>query len=180
MFKALQEGWSPPSEVSLEDYNAIRRDKLSYADALVGFVGFGCSYGGKFFGGYARGGKRTSGVPRNYADESARRLEKMRPGLCGAHTIFILENYWELFIPNKSLIYCDPPYSNTTKYTGTRDFDTNQFWLWAEQQAKEGHKVLVSEYEAPEHWTCIWSKELTTTMDKNPANKKRQEKLFTL
>jgi len=44
---------------------------------------------------------------------------------------------------------------------------------------KYGHKVYVSEYNAPEIWECIWSKEVTTGLDVK-STKKDIEKLFTL
>ena len=37
--------------------------------------------------------------------------------------------------------------------------------------------VLCSEYNAPDDFDCIWSKELTTTLDKN-SRSKAVEKLF--
>src|ERR1700750_2056717 len=51
MWQALQNGWEPPENVTLEEYEAQRHAPVS---ALRGFVGYGCSFGGKWFGGYAR------------------------------------------------------------------------------------------------------------------------------
>lgn len=49
-----------PDAVSEEEYQRIRREPPS---ALRGFVGFGCSFAGKWFGGYARDPRSD----RNYA-----------------------------------------------------------------------------------------------------------------
>lgn len=42
-----------------------------------------------------------------------------------------------------------------------------------------GHKVFVSEYNAPDNWECVWSKEVTTGLDVT-STKKDVEKLFVL
>ena len=39
-----------------------------------------------------------------------------------------------------------------------------------------GNKVYVSEYTAPEDFTCIWEKEVSSSLSK--SNKKSTEKLF--
>ena len=52
MWRSLQEGWEPPDTITKEEYYAIKKD-LPYNPSLAGFVGFGCSFGGKWFGGYA-------------------------------------------------------------------------------------------------------------------------------
>ena len=44
----LNKGWIPPTEVSFEEYQELRNAEPS---ALRGFVGFSCSFGGKWFGG---------------------------------------------------------------------------------------------------------------------------------
>ena len=49
MWKALQQGWIPPEQVSREEYDELRTSSPS---ALRGFVGFGSSFSGKWFGGY--------------------------------------------------------------------------------------------------------------------------------
>ena len=80
---------------------------------LVGYVGFQLSYGAKWFGGY----RRDSIGKRNYSLEAYNNIVK---------DISLLKNidfynltYNELIIPENSIIYCDPPYKNTTKYTAT-------------------------------------------------------------
>jgi len=173
LFKAIQSGWQPPDFVSNEMYNEIRINKSLYKPELVGFVGFGCSYSGKWFGGYARGNDNNNN-PRNYCLESKKNILAQFKGLQGIE--ICNKNYWELEIPNNSIIYCDPPYAGTTKYKDT--FDHNKFWQWCEQKAKEGHKVFVSEYNAPENWKCVWQKEVHNTLVQNTGEKTGIEKLF--
>ena len=45
--------------------------------------------------------------------------------------------------------------------------------------AAKGHKVFISEYEAPEDFECIWSKEVTNSMNTTKTYKPT-EKLFTI
>ena len=45
---------------------------------------------------------------------------------------------------------------------------------------KQGHKVFVSEYNAPEDFKCVWEKEINSSLTKDTGSKKATEKLFTL
>ena len=84
---------------------------------LTGFVGFGCSFAGKWFGGYARG----HGGKLGYADTSKRSLLKKMNTMQDVE--FQFADYKNLSFKD-CLIYCDLPYNNTTKFTGTPDFNT--------------------------------------------------------
>lgn len=180
MFQALQKGWLPPDSIDEPTYKlAIENSKLTIGatleeKALIGFIGIGCLYSGKWFGGYARGND-SKGNPRNYCLESKKNVTNQMYRL--NDVIFTTGNYWEMEIPSKSIIYCDPPYEGTTKYKDS--FDHQRFWLWCEQKIKDGHKVFVSEYNAPENWRCIWKKEVNSSLTKETGSKKGIEKLFT-
>ena len=76
------------------------------------------------------------------------------------------------------IIYCDPPYQGTTKYKGVDDFDHDAFWNWCREQANNGHKVFVSEYNAPDDFKCVWQKEIVSSLTKDSGSKKGMEKLF--
>jgi len=180
MFQSLQKGWTPPDDISEKEYKELKNksDILlgSIESALIGFVGVGCSYSGKWFGGYARG-NNNNGSPRNYCLESKknvlRQIENLRD------VIFMCGDYKDLFrnIIRKSIIYCDPPYKGTTEYKN--HFDHKEFWDWCDNMVHRGHKVFVSEYTAPEGWRCIWSKEVNSSLTKDTGSKKGIEKLFT-
>jgi len=174
MLQAVQNGWQPPSNISETDYQNIRHHPQNYSKALVGFVGIGCSYSGKWWGGYARG-KSNRGFERNYCLESKTNLLSQNL----TNITFTSGTYIDMYIPENSIIYCDPPYAGTTKYT-TGTFDHVKFWSWCESKVDEGHKVFVSEYTAPEHWRCVWSKEVNNTLVKDTGSKRGVEKLFTL
>ncbi len=172
MWKALQNGWIPPRFVSEEEYRDISKNKDKYPKYLVGYVGFNITYAGKFFGGYARNKERT----RNYSEEAynniTRQIQKIKD------IKFYCGNYDVFQIPDNSIIYCDPPYQDTTKYNGTDIFDYDRFWDWCRLKIKEGHQVFISEYNAPEDFVCIWSKSVSSSVDQDTGSKQNIEKLF--
>ena len=51
LYKALQQGWDPPEVLTREEYAQLKKRQDPY-DPLTAFAGFGCSFGGKWFGGY--------------------------------------------------------------------------------------------------------------------------------
>jgi len=161
MLQAVADGWVPPADVDLELYRRARRGEVP--DHLRGFIGVGCSYGGKFFGGYARG-KRKDGTPQNYARYASRSLMRQADGLSGAR--LTCSAYWEMDIPDGSYVYCDPPYARTTGYGGR--FDSAKFWEWADELS-ERCMVFVSEFEAPAGWDCVWGAKATCQMNENFA-----------
>ncbi len=170
MLKGLQQGYILPDSISREEYMHIK-DNLDDDKVLSGFVGFGCSFGGKWFGGYAK-----SSEGRNYCAESKRSIMKYMENLQTA--TFLNLDYKDVKIPNGSVVYCDPPYHNTTDYGSDLKFDTNEFWDYIREISKS-NMVFVSEQVAPDDFECVWQKEFTRTLDVNKNNQpKRVEKLF--
>lgn len=172
MFKAICAGWVPPLTVSNEEYHHVKNHRDDNK-ALTGFVGICCSFGAKWFGGYARG-KDSHGGLRNYADESRRYLLKQAPLLDGV--IFYSGSYDTFPIPPDSIIYCDPPYLGTTGYS-SEPFDYPKFWQWRRDMTNRGHKVFISEYEAPSDFNCVWAKEITNSLNQS-VTYKPTERLF--
>lgn len=173
LLDAVANGFIPPSELNEDDYTELKSGSAN--DPLVGFAGFGCSFGGKFFGGYARG-KTSKGEWRNYAAETKRNLLKQAQNIKGV--AFICSPYDQLPIPQNSIIYCDPPYEGTTKYA-TGSFDHAAFWQWCRDKVNDGHQVFVSEYNAPADWVCVWEKKASANFDSNRNSaSERVEKLF--
>ncbi len=152
------------------EYKKIQNDKNNYPDWVVGYVGFNLSFGAKFFGGYRRD---KAGI-RNYENEAQQNLKAQQNLI--KDVLFFCCNYYELDIPPNSIIYCDPPYQGTTKYKNSIDYD--MFWEWCRNKTKEGHKVFISEYNAPNDFECIWSKEIVSSLTKDTGSKKGIEKLF--
>ena len=152
LHKAVQEGWVPPSSVSELEYKEIKNSN-EVPDYLKAFVGFGCSFAGRYFEGYARGGRQ------NYASGSANSLLKKHTTM--QDVIFTSGTYSEIDIPDNSLIYCDIPYKSSTKKYKYGWFQHEEFYLWAKEMKDKGHTVLVSEYlqNLPEGWTVEWKHE---------------------
>lgn len=176
MWKELLTGWIPP-KINKAEYYDIKENQQNYPDYLVGWVGFNCSYSGKWFGGFAGETKTKDGSIRDYQDEAIRNVLKQIPMLSG----ITLNNgsYLDLLIPPNSIVYCDPPYNNTTKYVTDIDYDI--FWDWIKKLSKQGHTVFVSEYNAPNDFKCIWQKEVKSSLSangKSGGSKLSVEKLF--
>lgn len=148
MFRAVQGGWVPPSEVSEAEYGALKANKAP--SPLRGFVGFACSFGGKWFGGYARSSKVAC-----VAEWGSSSLRKMAPKIAGVR--FSQGDYADLSIPLDAVVYCDPPYAGTQGYA-TGDFDHEAFWQWATKLSSRC-TVFVSEYAAPPGWVSLWERE---------------------
>lgn len=179
MWQALQKGWVPPSEVSEDEYKACRQMEPS---ALRGFVGFGCSFAGKWFWGYARG--KTSPLMvrnslfkklgaldgRNYAQNASSSLLNKLNFLCA--------DYRSLS-PKNALVYCDPPYAGTTGYTATKTFEWASFWEQIRQWSRD-NEVYVSEYTAPPDFKpCLEIATNTEIRGKAGTRIPRVERLFT-
>ena len=167
MWQALKTGWKPPSEISEDQYKEL---KIAEPSALRAFAGFGgASWGGKWFGGYARGDGR------NYADESARSL--LRDIRQMQNCTFECLDYLKIKPVAGDVVYADPPYAGTTEYRDT--FNSTQFWETMGGWAADGVDVFVSEYAAPQGWKTIWEITRTRDMKSKLTNaEKVTEKLF--
>jgi len=176
LWDALLSGWCPPNRITEEQY-AFYKANQEHDLKMTAFVGFGCSFGGKFFGGYARAGAECvqDFKIKNFARIARASLLDARASLKGV--AFYCTDYKEaetLCGKRKATVYCDPPYAKTTKYaTG---FDSVEFWAWADKMAMHGHRVFVSEYSAPDHWKCVFS--FNPKNDNCLKHERQREKLF--
>ena len=180
MWRELVGGWIP-KKITKEEYSEVRTDQNKYPAYFVGWVGFNCSYSGKWFGGFAddypESRRNKKGILPNYQMEAINNIPKQVEKLKGV--IFQDKPYYELELPPNSIVYCDPPYEGTTKYAN--DFDHNLFWNWVRNISKQGHTVFVSEYNAPADFECVWQKEAKSSLSANGkigGNKVSVEKLF--
>lgn len=170
LLNGVKNGYELPEFVSLEGYQYLRTHQ-NEDKVLSGFVGFGCSFGAKWFGGYARS-KTTN---RNYASEAKRSLLKDMATLMDAE--FICKDYRDVELPDGCVVYADPPYNGTTGY-GNEKFDSDVFWDYMREISKN-HIVFISEQDAPDDFIPIWERQLTRTLDVNKNNQfKATEKLF--
>jgi len=145
MWRAVQNGWQPPIDVSEETYKTIRKTPGAYPKEMVAFVSHSCSFAGAYWNGYARNKRGT-----NYALLGSNGVMKKKPVLASMNFFKCSYTHWANV--KDAVIYCDPPYRDTTqKYrVNERDgFDSDAFWeqvkLWA-----SNNTVFISELSAPE------------------------------
>lgn len=137
MWKAIQENWKPPTDIDESLYKKLKNNPPS---PLRGFVGFACSFGGKWFHGYARGRPGD-----NYAKQSRNSLLRKCANIQNCQ---FLNCDYSALNPENSLIYCDPPYANRTGYAN-KNFDHALFWNTLKGWKERGNTIIVSEYTAP-------------------------------
>lgn len=176
MWKALLQGWIPPEIVTEQEYADIKKNKDKYPPELVAFIGFAASWGGKWFGGYAR----DPSSDRNYAKEGVASLARSIPNVNNA--IFFTADFFKRNPPESNmLIYCDPPYIGTTRYDYSPLFNHGDFWDRVRVLEEQGHNVIVSEYTAPDDFKCVLKINTKTDLSMaGGAKDQRVERLFSL
>ena len=175
LYIAMQNGYIPPDYITKEEYDIVKNNINTYPKEYVGFVGFGSSFGGKWFGGYGKS-KKPNGEIRWHSQESKKALLRDMKILENAE--FTCKDYREVVIPKGSIVYCDPPYDNTTPYSGIERFNSQEFWEYM-RKISQDNLVFISEQNAPDDFECIWEKPFTRTLDRNKDNQfKVTEKLF--
>lgn len=150
----------------------FNNEETLHAYALCGWVGYMASYNGRFYNGYSGNDKK-----RNYIAEHIANIHKQIPYI--KDVTFTSQHYQNITLPDTpSIVYCDPPYKNTIKYTVyDKYFNHEEFYQWAIHTARQGHMVYISEYEMPQkHFVCLTNKILNTTIGQRHFNK--SEKLF--
>ena len=156
LWRAILDGDPLPEEITEARWRELREDPVPSAERAL--AGFGCSFGGKWFAGYARDPRKTC----TFAQTALRGLRKKAAGL-GTAT-FQHVDYRDLDVPADSVLYADPPYASTTGYAATGGFDSSDFWARMEAHAERGVAVLVSEYTAPADWRPVWRSAARATL----------------
>jgi DNA adenine methylase len=174
-----------PSTVSEAEYRSAV--ELSDDNPLKAFIGFGCSFGGKYcFTSYARG------EGRNYAQEAKNSLEKAAAKLKDFE-VFRCDftnriNYvslsqidglgadlWE----GRCVIYCDIPYSGVTQYNGVAPFNRKTFLAEAISLSYLGNKVLVSEYQLDDpHFSEVLTIDSKQDLQGKAGKRKTVERVY--
>jgi DNA adenine methylase len=184
LWKGVKNGtFDPPKTVTEKYYNEVK--KMKSPSALKGFVGFGCSFGGKYFGGY--GQKYVKNHPTNFLRGATNSIIKLKPLL---KKIKFSCNDYKKFTPVNMLIYCDPPYKNSRggslyrKKTKQYDnFNNKEFWDTMRKWSKNNY-VFISELEAPPDFKSVWQKKKQISISQSkltrykvsPKLKKTQKK----
>lgn len=179
LWKDTQSGnFIAPNSLTKEEYYDMKQDALEcgcvkYSKSLLGYVSCACSFGGGIWNGYAGYNPKKN---EDHIKEAYNGFcKQVRNFLYLKETIFTNKEYDKLKIPLKSFIYCDPPYRNTKGYRV--NFNFKEFDDFVRKEVKKGKIFLISEYEMPEDFICIWSKDLQNSM-KPGASDRKCEKLF--
>lgn len=159
---------------SIYNHKKTPTKEFTSDDAMIGWVGFMGSYNGRFYdGGYSGHEVKVKNGFRDYIGENIRNIFNQIPKLKDVQ--FTCSDYKDLPIYPNSILYCDPPYRGVKKYSYSIDHD--EFWQWCREKVNEGHKVFVSEYNAPDDFVCIWQGKLKTCINQT-ITKDATEKLF--
>lgn len=145
-----------PQDCSFEHYKEVREDKKHkrYSQEYRALIGYMASYGGRYFdGGYARYSKGN----RNIYKERLKNFKLQIPSLNSI--IFECLDYKDFDISKyeNAVFYLDPPYKGTKVYS-KQSIDYDFFYKFCKELSIK-NTVLISEYEMPEEFTCIWKKE---------------------
>ena len=159
LWKAVQVNeFKYPTSISESQYNAAK--DIPSPSAYKAFVGFGLSFGGRYFGAYSQ--KYLGDKKEDFCKEMKHSLERTYP-LISKKSVNFTNKMYQSLKPRKKFIYCDPPYAETNfpiKYrTGTKKydvFDNNEFWDIVRRWSRD-NIVVVSETTAPKDFVEIWS-----------------------
>lgn len=146
LLKGVADGsFVPPNSLSEEEYRYIKAHK-DENPALTGFAGFGCSFMGDWFHGYAR--CYEGGIPlqeKHYRPKAEVAKDNLLIDFRESTIQFHNADYRALDIPEGAVVYCDPLYKTGTQYSGVPPFDYPAYMRWAKELAKT-HLVFMSEY----------------------------------
>jgi len=174
LLKALQNKRKIPTITESEYYKLKNQKGNTLKRAVACFC---YSYCGKAWAGYVdkyfRDGKK-----RSYSEERKRYYKDLQENEQFMSTNIRCIDYRKLKYNNK-LIYCDPPYADTTGYKKgdeKNDFNSDEFWDVMRKWSKNNY-VFISEYKAPRDFKCVTSamKQSSLAIE---GRTDRKEKLF--
>ena len=171
MYQALQQGWEPP-KVATKERHAELKARPDANNPETAFYGFGRSFGADWFCGFT---DETNAL--NVAPTATLALQLKHLTQKIADVTFTCCDY-RVHAPDGFLIYCDPPYINTTSYKAADAFDHDAFWQTMREWSK-CNTVCVSEYVAPPDFVPVWQQRKTTGLRGTDGRGKRTvETLF--
>jgi len=178
LWKGLQSNRELRMEISKELYSEARTEynnktNIMFDDFELGWIGFMGGFNGRFYGGGYSGIHKN----RNYVAEQIRNTLKQKELI--KDVVFYNCNYYDLKIPDNSIIYCDIPYKGTKEYDTSNYFNHDVFWDWCRKISTTGHSVFISEYNAPDDFITIWEKKINVSI-RPDKTLQQTEKLFVL
>lgn len=172
LWNALCNGRTFEKSIPREIYNSAREEfkkgtNVMFDDSEIGWIGWMGSFNGRFFdGGYSG---------KSYIDGQIKNTLSQLKKLDGVE--FIYSDYYSLYIPQNSIIYCDIPYKGTKQYVTSRNFDYEKFYEWCRLQSGLGNTVFLSEYQAPSDFEIVWEMDIKNSMHQTKT-KITRERLF--
>ena len=138
LLKGLKNGWKPPKKIiSKEEYEKLKNQKSNSLKKI--YVGYAYSFMGMYYSSYFI--KETSMENQR---ESSIGLGKL---LSQYNTELLSGDYTKIKNLKGYIIYCDPPYKNTSQEYGLEEvFDNDSFEKWVNQMKKD-NLVFISEYK---------------------------------
>ena len=89
-------------------------------------------------------------------------------------------DYRDIQIPSDSVVYCDPPYANTSGYKGTDEFDSKAFLDWAVEVGRN-NPIYISEYQIDDpRFVCVAERARNQTAAGHGHHQQCVEKLYTV
>ncbi len=172
MWRESCNGWVPPDTLSESEYAEIKA-RNDADDPITAFAMVGCSFAGRYGQGYARSGRSNY----NYATSTKRGvLRKVKAMQCNP-PVWRACDYREIQ-PVDSVIYCDPPYESTKRYSGVDAFNSDTFWDTVRKWRDNGNTIFISEMNAPDDMKCIWQKEYRRVLRKKSGAELVIERVF--
>ena len=161
-----------PEEITREHYYNVKNNKDNFEEWYVGLIGFCGSFSAKFYSGYATNGNNPKYKNTPY-HESKNNIIKQSVNL--KDITFECKDYKDLDNLSGYVIYCDPPYKGTYNYK--LDFNHNDFYEWVRKMSVN-NIVLISEYDMPDDFECIWERQYTSSFSVSVKNTVKTERLF--
>ena len=152
LYQSIAAGWLPPETFSREEWEHAQN--LPDHNPLKGFAGFGCSFRGMYFQGYAGG---FVGPVSNFGAQAARQVLLRDVLILKDRGVeFKCQNFFDIEPHPNVFLYLDPPYKGVTGYKGTPKFPYHQF-VERVQQWSRFTPICVSEYQFP-LGRVVWEK----------------------
>lgn len=165
-----------PTDCNFEHYAEVRENRKlgtgKYSKEYTALIGYCGSYGGRYYDG---GWGRDKTGKRNIYQERVKNLKEDSPLL---KDIEITCCDYQNFSDYKNCVfYFDPPYKDTKQYS-KQSIDYDSFYDFL-RKLSENNIVLVSEYNMPDDFKCIWQKERKVLQKSDRVTgEKTVEKLF--
>lgn len=152
-WQAAIDGWNPPDVVTEEVYGWYRTHRPA-DDPMTAYVGFAWSFGGKFFGGFARSSDtRNQGL--SIYTGVMRKIVTLRA--VKDSVIFMCGDYTGVPVPGGAMVYLDPPYEGRTKQASHMEaINVAAYVSYANSlTANDGCTVIASQFGERPGWITV-------------------------